>query len=238
MSSMDAISGLLISNDHLDIISNNIANASTIGYKSRKPVFFNIVSHSLCSNSTNGNGVGISNVTQNFSNGTLVETGRDLDVGIIKDGFFRVIDPQGNIHYTRDGQFLLDGNKNIINMQGMYLTGKNQACSQNTLYNLSDLTPINLQDSQILKEKPTSLIILKTILNSNTDAFNKIDSTNKNIPESQDYITDFYIYNKNGQKEKINISFKKIKNNTWMVNIESNDFNNHSNEKILMKILN
>ncbi|QCI21060.1 flagellar hook protein FlgE [Buchnera aphidicola (Hyperomyzus lactucae)] len=231
MSIMDAISGLLVSNDNLDIISNNIANASTIGYKSRKPIFFNIFSHSFYSNSTKGNGVGISNIVQNFNNGMLVETGRDLDLGIIEEGFFRVLDSQGNIHYTRDGQFLLDRNKNIINMQGMYLTGKNISHLQNTLDNSSNLTPINLRDTFILKEKPTSSITLKTILNSNTDLTKKTDNSNENVSESKDYKTYFNIYNKAGKKEKIEISFNKIKTNTWMVNIKSQDFINNSNKK-------
>jgi len=225
MSSMAAISGLLINNDYIDIISNNIANASTIGYKSRKPIFFDMFSHSFYSNNPKGYGVRIFNVTPNFNNGMLVETGRGLDLGIIEDGFFRVLDSQGQVHYTRDGQFLLDKNKNIVNMQGMYLTGQNKFYSNNTFNGLSNLEPINLKNAHVLKEKPTSEITLKAILNRNTHSMENIDSSDNNSSGREDYTTTISIYNKDGAQEQIKISFNKIENNIWKVNVNSNESN-------------
>lgn len=225
MSSMAAISGLLINNDYIDIISNNIANASTIGYKSRKPIFFDMFSHSFYSNNPKGYGVRIFNVTPNFNNGMLVETGRGLDLGIIEDGFFRVLDSQGQVHYTRDGQFLLDKNKNIVNMQGMYLTGQNKFYSNNTFNGLSNLEPINLKNAHVLKEKPTSEITLKAILNRNTHSMENIDSSDNNSSGREDYTTTISIYNKDGVQEQIKISFNKIENNIWKVNVNSNESN-------------
>ncbi|QCI16009.1 flagellar hook protein FlgE [Buchnera aphidicola] len=224
MSIMGAISGLLASNEHMDTISNNIANASTIGYKSSKPVFFDMFSCSRESNSINGNGVGVSNIIQNFNNGMLVETGRDLDLGIVQDGFFRIVDAKGNVHYTRNGQFSLDKNKNIITMEGMYLTGKNKSYPQNTSNNSYGLETLNLRHGNILQEKATSSITLTAVLNSNTNSINdKIDISDKNMPQPEDYRTYINIYNKNGEKEQINISFYKIKKNTWKVDVESNE---------------
>lgn len=223
MSTMGAISGLLINNDYIDTISNNIANASTIGYKSSRPIFFDMFSHSFYSKNTHGYGVGISNIVQNFNNGMLVETGRDLDLGIIQDGFFRVLDSQGHVHYTRDGQFLLDKNKNIVNMQGMYLTGQNKSYSQNTFNNVSNLEPINLKNAHTLKEKPTSEITLKAILNSTTDSFSHIDTYDDNLSITKDYTTNISIYNKNGEKKQITISFNKKENNMWTVNVNSDE---------------
>ncbi|QIQ41925.1 MAG: flagellar hook protein FlgE [Buchnera aphidicola (Microlophium carnosum)] len=220
MSDMGAISGLLISSDCIDIISNNIANASTIGYKSSKPIFFDMFSHSFYSNTTNGYGVGISNIIQNFNNGMLVETGRDLDLGITTNGFFRVLDNQGHIHYTRDGQFLLDKNKNIVNMQGMYLTGKNQYFSKNTFNNASILEPINLKHADRLKEKPTSEIKLKAILNRNFDSIANIESADNQLSAPESCITYIDIYNKDGQKEKIKMSFNKTDKNKWTVDVK------------------
>lgn len=107
MSIMEAINGLMINSDYIDIVSNNISNASTIGFKSSTPSFFDIVSNSFYSNQTINSGVGISNLVQNFSDGVLVQTNRDLDLGIVRDGFFRVLDSKGHIHYTRNGHFYL-----------------------------------------------------------------------------------------------------------------------------------
>ncbi|QCI20475.1 flagellar hook protein FlgE [Buchnera aphidicola (Brachycaudus cardui)] len=221
MTSMAAISGLLINNDYINIISNNIANASTIGYKSSQPVFFNIFSNSMYSNSVQGSGVGISHIIQNFNSGMLVETGRDLDLGIIRDGFFRVLDPRGHVYYTRNGQFLLDQNQNIINTQGMYLTGQNKSFSKNTFNNLSNLEPINLQHAHILKAKPTSSITLSAILNNNIDPITNTDDPDHDLSKSANYVSNITIYNKDDKPEEITISFKKIDNNTWKVHVKS-----------------
>ncbi|ACL30697.1 flagellar hook protein FlgE [Buchnera aphidicola str. APS (Acyrthosiphon pisum)] len=223
MSNMIAISGLLANNDYMEIISNNIANASTIGYKSRKPLFFDMFSHSFYSNTTNGYGVGISSIIQNFNNGMLVETGRDLDLGIIKDGFFRLVDSQGHVYYTRDGQFFLDKDQNIINIQGMYLTGLNTSCSKSDFNNRSNLEPINLKNSNILKNKPTSEIMLKAFLNRNTESKSSVDNSDNKLSKPEDYMTYISIYNKEGKKEDITVSFNKKETNKWTVNVESND---------------
>lgn len=234
MATTEAISGLLVNSYYMDTISNNIANASTIGYKTSTPVFFDIFSRAHYSTSHQGSGVGVLSVIQNFNNGPLIATGRDLDLGIIENGFFRLLDPHGNVHYTRNGQFLLDENKNIINMQGMYLTGKNQLHSENNLNNTSDLEPINLNNSYILDGKATSEITLRAILKSNDSAIDNANDTFNHLSSSADYVID--IYNKEKEKEQLNISFSKTDKNTWKMNVEStkpsDDYNirdiNHS----------
>ena len=228
MSTMEAVTGLLVNNDYMDIISSNIANASTVGYKSSKPVFFDIFSHSFYANKARGAGVGISHIMQNFNNGMLFETGRDLDIGIVKDGFFRVLDSQGHIHYTRNGEFLLDKDQNIITMQGMYLTGRNKSYSNDNFDNSSDLQPINLQHAQILKEKPTSIIKFSPILNSNINSSNIEDIAADEFSNTEKYATNVTIYDQDGQSEVVSISFKKVNKNTWKVNVKSNDPNENN----------
>lgn len=220
MATTVAISGLLINNYYMNIISNNIANASTIGYKTSIPIFFDIFSRSYYSNGNQGSGVGILNVIQNFNNGMLVETGRDLDLGIIENGFFRILDPQGHVHYTRNGQFLLDENKNIINMQGMYLTGTNKFYSQNNSEDTSNLEPINLNHAYTWDGQATSEITLRAILNSTVDPMNNTNSSFDNLSLSANYALD--IYDKDQNKEKLNITFHKTDKNTWKVNVETN----------------
>ncbi|CAL4326399.1 flagellar hook protein FlgE [Buchnera aphidicola] len=229
MTSTGAINGLLINDNYIKIISNNIANASTIGYKSSQPVFFDIFSHSIYSNSIQGSGAGISHIIQNFNNGMLIETNRDLDLGIIKDGFFRVLDARGHVYYTRNGQFLLDKNKNIINMQGMYLTGQNKSFSKNTFNNLSNLEVINLRHADILQAKPTSSITLSAILNSNINSVTTDDPQN-NLSESGNNIRKIIIYNKDEKPEEITISFNKKDEHTWKVHVKSNNEKDTSTE--------
>lgn len=230
MSIMEAINGLMINSDYIDIVSNNISNASTIGFKSSTPSFFDIVSNSFYSNQTINSGVGISNLVQNFSDGVLVQTNRDLDLGIVRDGFFRVLDSKGHIHYTRNGHFLLDGNKNIINAQGMYLTGQNQYDLKNDSNNISNLEPINLKKSELLKAKTTNQIDLKANLINNVVVKN-INGIDDNISNSD--MRSITIYDSNKNPQKINIYFNKIDNKKWKLNVKLTDLKNFPNEEII-----
>lgn len=233
MSTMEAISGLMANSNNIDVVSNNIANASTIGFKSSTPSFFDIVSNSFCSNKIIGSGVGISNIRQNFSNGILIQTGRNLDLGIVQDGFFRVLNPKGYIYYTRNGQFVLDKDKNIVNMEGMYLTGQNRFDLKNDLNNISKLEPINLKKSEILKTKPTSIIELNADLIEKANSTNTITGSDDDISNTE--INNITIYDQDGKDKNINISINK-NDNEWILKVESNDENSADNEKINEKI--
>ncbi|MCE1699870.1 flagellar hook protein FlgE, partial [Enterobacter hormaechei] len=64
-----------------------------------------------------------SGVIQNFKDGSTTRTDRRLDVAITQGGFFRMEDANGSVFYSRNGQFQMDSERNLINMQGMKLTG-------------------------------------------------------------------------------------------------------------------
>ncbi len=68
-------------------------------------------------------GVKVAGITQDFTDGTTTNTGRGLDVAISQNGFFRLVDSNGSVFYSRNGQFKLDENRNLVNMQGLQLTG-------------------------------------------------------------------------------------------------------------------
>ncbi len=65
-----------------------------------------------------GLGVKVAGITQDFTDGTTTNTGRGLDVAISQNGFFRLVDSNGSVFYSRNGQFKLDENRNLVNMQG------------------------------------------------------------------------------------------------------------------------
>lgn len=57
-------------------------------------------------------GVKVAGITQDFTDGTTTNTGRGLDVAISQNGFFRLVDSNGSVFYSRNGQFKLDENRN------------------------------------------------------------------------------------------------------------------------------
>ncbi|SMC16805.1 flagellar hook protein FlgE [Andreprevotia lacus DSM 23236] len=123
MGFQQGLSGLNASSKNLDVIGNNIANSSTVGFKNSRTEFADIYASSFASSSTiAGIGVRVTDIAQQFSQGNITTTNNALDVAITGNGFFRVQDPAGNISYTRNGQFQVDRN-GYINNNGQYLTG-------------------------------------------------------------------------------------------------------------------
>ena len=107
-----AYSGMRAQSDALEILSNNLANANTAGFKEDK-AFFSLLDQSLRSSDepqTVGTAINssvIANKALNMSEGSLSFTGRDLDVAIAGNGFLVVETPQG-IRYTRNGSLHLN----------------------------------------------------------------------------------------------------------------------------------
>ncbi|WP_454690530.1 flagellar hook protein FlgE [Achromobacter aloeverae] len=112
------LSGLNAAAQNLDVIGNNIANSGTVGFKASSVQFADVYASSRV-----GLGVKVSAVQQRFTVGTI-SSGGQYDMAIDgANGFFRTVDSSGNVFYTRNGQFSIDKNLNIVNAQGQYLTG-------------------------------------------------------------------------------------------------------------------
>lgn len=129
MSFQQGLSGLHGASKSLDVIGNNVANASTVGFKAAHAQFSDMYANSMnrSGNSPVGIGVAVANVQQGFTQGNVTTTNSPLDIAINGDGFFRM---QSNLAdasplYGRNGQFQLDKNGYIINPseKGAYLTG-------------------------------------------------------------------------------------------------------------------
>ncbi|QGZ39258.1 flagellar hook protein FlgE [Pseudoduganella flava] len=118
------LSGLNAASKSLDVIGNNVANASTVGFKSTEAQFADLYANSLngVAGTRAGIGVTVARLAQQFTQGNIETTNNPLDISINGDGFFRM-SVDGAIQYTRNGQFLLDKTGTIINAQGAALTG-------------------------------------------------------------------------------------------------------------------
>jgi flagellar hook protein FlgE len=118
------LSGLNAASKSLDVIGNNVANASTVGFKSSEAQFADLYASSLngVAGNTPGIGVTVARLAQQFTQGNIETTNNPLDISINGDGFFRM-NVDGAVQYTRNGQFLLDKTGTIINAQGAALTG-------------------------------------------------------------------------------------------------------------------
>ena len=129
-----AAAGMTAQQKNIDVISNNIANVNTDGFKQDRAEFQDLMYQSLnytagaTSETTNnptgidtGLGVRVSGIQKNFIQGNLKETGNTYDLAIQGNGFFQITTPQGDIAYTRNGAFKLDNDGAMVDGSGYKL---------------------------------------------------------------------------------------------------------------------
>ena len=122
-------SGLNANQEKLDVISNNIANVNTTGYKKVNAGFKDLISSSLDEwgnplndkTATVGSGVKAGNFTKDNSQGGLQTTNQKTDLALDGEGYFKVISSNGTEYYTRDGSFKLDSYGRLVTANGNYL---------------------------------------------------------------------------------------------------------------------
>ncbi len=120
------LSGLNAAQRGLEVIANNVSNASVIGFKGSDAKFSDVFARAFNgARSNNGIGLGttLAAVTQNFKQGNINVTGNPLDLAINGTGFFKVKADNGDNLYTRNGQFALDNEGMIVNARGDKLQG-------------------------------------------------------------------------------------------------------------------
>lgn len=119
---------------NIDIISNNLANVNTVGFKKSRAQFQDLLYQTIRAAGTTtaqgnmnpsglqiGHGVRMISSSKSYGQGDVIQTGNALDLMIEGDGFFQVMLPDGNIGYTRDGNFKVDGEGRIVNNDGYVL---------------------------------------------------------------------------------------------------------------------
>lgn len=118
------LSGLRAASVDLDVTGNNIANASTVGFKGSKAQFGDLYASGFLSAGTTpiGDGVKVQDVKQSFGQGNISFTDNGLDLAIDGDGFF-ILNNGGEIRYSRAGQFQIDKEGYVINNQNMRVQG-------------------------------------------------------------------------------------------------------------------
>ena len=128
--------GMEAQQTQLDVISNNLANVSTNGFKKSHAVFEDLMHQNLrqVGSSTSEQstlptglqiGLGVRTVAtaRSFSQGNLQQTSNNLDVAVQGNGFFQLTMPDGTIGYTRDGAFQIDNQGRMVNSNGLPLSG-------------------------------------------------------------------------------------------------------------------
>ena len=126
-----AATGMTAQQTNIDVISNNLANVSTVGFKASRVDFQDLLYQTIsqpgaaATEATQvptgiqvGLGVRYAAIQRMFSQGELRQTGNSLDLAIEGDGFLQIMLPDGRTAYTRDGALKLDGQGRLVNSSG------------------------------------------------------------------------------------------------------------------------
>ncbi|MGG7649726.1 flagellar hook protein FlgE [Pseudomonas frederiksbergensis] len=209
------LSGLYAANKQLDVTGNNIANVATTGFKSSRAEFEDVYSATkLGSGSkTIGNGVRLANVSQQFTQGDVNNTGNVLDMGINGSGFF-VLSENGSMSYTRAGTFKVDKDGYVTNSDGSArLQGYGVDANGKILNGV--LTDLRI-DTSNLAPKNTSTVSSTINLNSTAPIINQ--TTNPFDPSKEASFTKQFstpIYDTQGNKHIMDQYMVKTGDNTW-----------------------
>lgn len=223
-----ALSGINAASTELETISHNIANNATTGFKRSRAEFADLYASSGGSSKTQtGQGVAVTNVRQEFTQGSLQTTSRNLDLAVEGLGMFRLEDENGKVEYTRSGNFGLDEEGFIVNSADQHLTGfgvnqdnEIQPVINKLQVNYNDLAPQTTTEVEIAMNFDTKAEVLPPFDLTNQETFN--------------YSTSVAIYDSLGASQLANVYFRKDAPNSWTIFsvVDGNEINQTGGDEI------
>lgn len=211
-----ALSGINAAESQLNVISNNIANAGTVGFKGSTAQFAEVyaVTGLNLSSTAMGSGAELTGVEQQFTQGDLETTNGSLDMAISGNGFFVTNNGSGNL-YTRDGAFQENAAGFVVSADGANL----QVYPPNGAggFNTSTLTNLQLNTAQSSATATSTITV-----NSNLDASDTVPTDATFSPtdaNSYNNASTLSIYDSQGGTHSATIYYVKTGNNTWNANL-------------------
>ncbi len=213
------VSGLNANGNLLSVIGNNIANQNTVGFKTSRATFADLVSSSLGGGSgtvQTGIGVTLTSIQTNFTQGSLVTSNNALDMAVDGNGFFMLKDSQGGTFYSRAGQFRLDNENRVVNPNGLFLQGY-QADENGQITGSIDTIAL---PTTTAAPNPTASVDLSANLQATADTstFDLTDPTG-----TSNFSTSLSVYDSLGQSHLLTTYFTRNSSNTWEYNVVGNE---------------
>ena len=211
MSFFTSLTGLNAATAQLGVTSNNIANASTVGFKRSRADFGDIFATSPLQKATStiGQGVSLKRVTQEFGQGNMNFSSNTLDLAISGDGFFPLKSADGfQDIFTRNGSFMMNDQYNVVNSAGQRLMAASVDSTGKA--NLNDLNVLTIPQKTTGMAKETSLVQLG--LNFPADAQVVTKAFNRNDPASYNKSTALTVYDKGGNGYLATVYYAKTQN--------------------------
>lgn len=225
MGFQQGLSGLNAASKNLDVISNNIANVGTVGFKSSRAEFADVYATATFGANDLQAGLGAQtvSVSQQFLQGGLSVTNNPLDVAISGNGFFR-LSGEGGTTYTRSGQFRLDKDGYLVTNTGENVTGYTQLTLDAAFKVVGTSGLGNIQiDLDGINAEPTEALALNVNLNSSAVPPSTLTppvAFSPNVANSYNFSTSVTVFDSLGSEHSIQYFFRKeapAAANTWSV---------------------
>jgi flagellar hook protein FlgE len=201
----NALSGLTANSQAINVVSGNLANLNTIGYKANQMSFEELVSENLLGTpGTHLSGASVVPLaTQSFAQGAVTNTGQPYDAAIQGNGFFVVQSPQGQQAFTRAGNFTLDATGHLLTQNGDYVEGWNGV---NGVVNTnSPLSNIVVPVAGLRAPTTTTTFSLNLNLNANA-AVGTTDAT---------FSSPMQVVDSQGQAHVLTVTYTKTASGSW-----------------------
>jgi flagellar hook protein FlgE len=218
MSFQQGLSGLNGAAKSLDVIGNNIANASTVGFKGSAAQFADVYANSLngAGGTTAGIGTKVANIAQQFTQGNVEASNNPLDIAINGGGFFRT-SMGGVTQYSRNGQFSLDKDGFMVTAQGAKLTGYGIGPTGQVLAGAPIPLQVNTADL-----KPVATTKVDTSLNLDSGSAIPVNSPfNASDPTTFNKQSPVNVYDTLGNEHVMSMYYVKTGAGKWDVYVSS-----------------
>lgn len=207
-----ANTGLKAAMTNMEAISNNIANANTVGFKKSHVNFADIYAGGF-NQSYIGFGVKTESLSQDFSMGRIELTDRGLDLSLSNDGFFVQKNGSGQISYTRAGRLELDKDNYFMGASGRL---QGYPAVNGTIMPSGTLTDLQISQAQI-PAKSTNNASLTINLNASTVP--PVLPFSDSDPTTYNYRTDTTVYDSLGQSYPASVYYIKSADNSWTTQV-------------------
>ncbi len=219
----NALSGLNANSLAIDVVSGNLANLNTTGYKSNSVSFQDLVNQSLgiSSGSSGHSTVGGSTIaqsTRSFTQGSIQSTSQPYDAAIQGNGFFVIHTASGAQEFTRGGNFKVDSSGNLLTQGGAFVQGWNAL--NGVLNTNGSVSNIQLPITGLRQPSATTTISLAVNLNANA-ALTSTDAT---------FSSPMPVVDAQGNTHTLTVTYTKTAADTWSykITIPSSDLANPS----------
>ncbi len=207
-----AISGLETNGQALSVISDNIVNANTTGFKSSRTEFQNILAQDLGMGMGGiqiGRGATVAAVTNILTQGPVTRTDRGTDLALSGNGFFVLKSDTLGQTYTRDGSFRFDKDGWLVNVDGARVQAYESTADGHITGKLNDIRiPYNT-----IPAKATNKVQLHVNLDARVPVSQQLDLTRPE--ETSQFTTGLQVFDSIGNAHSLTMYFNKTSDSTW-----------------------